>query len=83
MVARQVGSVGRVYDRLEQALQLVRKVLVASLLVGLHLDLVAGRQERVEAHDQLGVALEEHRDSGNNTGSVNRLRLEFLKLTIE
>ena len=78
-----MGSMGRVHDRLEQALELVGKVLVAGLLVGLHLDLVAGRQERVEAHNQLGVALEEHRDSGNNTGSVNRLRLEFLKLTVE
>lgn len=28
-------------------------------VVGLHLDLVAGRQEGVEAHDEVGVAFEE------------------------
>ena len=48
-------------------------------LVGLHLNLVAGRQEGVEAHDELGMSLEEHRHAGDDTGGVNRLRLELLQ----
>ena len=48
-------------------------------LVGLHLNLVAGRQEGVEAHDELGMSLEEHRNAGDDTGGVNRLRLELLQ----
>ena len=48
-------------------------------LVGLHLDLVAGREEGVEADNELGMSLEEHRYPGNHAGGVDRLRLELLR----
>ena len=44
-----------------------------------HLNLVAQGQEHVEAHDEVWVTLEEHRDSANETRCVDRLALELLK----
>ena len=49
-------------------------------LVGLHLDLVAGREEGVEPHNQLGVALEQHGHAGDDARRVNRLGFKLLKL---
>lgn len=48
-------------------------------LIRLHLYLVAGRQEGVEADYELGMSLEEHRHPGNNAGSIDRLGLELLE----
>ena len=77
-------------DGLEEALEVAQQVLVAGLLVRMHLDLVAGGQECVEADDELRVALEEHRDSGyanlgrlgwgDDSRGVDRLGFELLKL---
>merc|ERR1719234_2397717 len=71
VVAHHMGPVGRVHNCLEQTLELVGQVLVACLLVCLHLDLVTGRQKGIEPNDQLRMAFEQHRHSGNNSGSVN------------
>lgn len=40
-------------------------------VIGLHLDLVARRQEGVEAHDEVGVTFEELRHSADHTGGVD------------
>ena len=45
----------------------------------LHLYLVAGREEGVEADDELRVSLEQHGDARYDAGRVDRLRFEFLK----
>lgn len=47
-------------------------------VIGLHLNLVARRQEGVEAHDEVGVPLEELRNTANHAGGVDALRLELL-----
>lgn len=44
-----------------------------ALVVGLHLYLIAGREERVEAHDQLRMTLEEIRHSLNDARSIDAL----------
>ena len=48
-------------------------------LIGLDLYLVAGWEEGVEADNQLGMALEEHRHPGDHARGVDRLRFEFLQ----
>jgi len=47
-------------------------------LVRLDLDLVAGWEEGVEAHDELWMALEEHRHAGDHAGGVDRLGFKLL-----
>ena len=44
----------------------------------LHLYLVAGREEGVEADDELRMALEQHGDARYDAGRVDRLGLELL-----
>ena len=80
MIAHHMSSMGRVHNRLEEALELVGQVLVAGLLVCLYLDLVTGWQKGVEPNDQLRVAFEQHRDPGYNARSINKLRFELLKV---
>ncbi len=48
-------------------------------LIGLDLNLVAGGKEGVEADNQLGMALEEHRHPRDHAGGVDRLRFELLQ----
>lgn len=45
------------------------------LLVGLDLDLVAGRQEGVESHDEVWVALEELGDTADHARSVDAVKV--------
>lgn len=47
------------------------KVLDDTHMFGLNFYLVAGRQKRVETDDELRVAAEERRNTGNNTRCVN------------
>lgn len=47
-------------------------------IIGLNLNLVARRQEGVEAHDEVWMALEELGDSADHTWCINALRLELL-----
>lgn len=49
-----------------------------SLLVRLHLYLIAWRKKRVEANNQLGMSFEQMTHSGYNTWGIYTLRLEFL-----
>ena len=55
-----------------------RQVAVLGL-AGLHLDLVAGRQERVEADNELGMPAEERGHAANHARCVNTLRLKLLQ----
>lgn len=47
-------------------------------VIGLHLNLVARRQEGIEAHDQVRVAFEQLGHTTYYSWSVNALRLKFL-----
>lgn len=47
-------------------------------IIGLNLNLVARRQESVEAHDEVWMALEELGDSADHTWRINALRLKLL-----
>ena len=44
------------------------------------LDLVAGGKELVEADDEVGVALEEHSNQGDDSKGADQLGFELLKL---
>lgn len=44
-----------------------------ALVIGLHLNLIAGRKESVEAHDQLRMTLEQVGDSLNDARRVDAL----------
>ena len=56
-----------------------RHVLTRTL-IGLHLYLVARREEGVEPHYELRVALEQQRHSRYDAWGVDGLRFEFLKV---
>lgn len=47
-------------------------------VIGLHLDLVAGGQEGIEAHDEVRVAFEQLGHTTYHSWSVNALRFKFL-----
>ena len=82
VVPHHVSPVWSVDDGLEvrMAGQVMSRHVLTSTLIGLHLYLVARREEGVEPHYELRVSLEQQRHSRYDAWSVDGLRFEFLKV---